>query len=113
MLMELEGNAVFKREVIILPQADFQIRVKYIADLKIDTILCGALSHFIHRMLTQRGIKVFPWITGKVENVIQAYISGDLADERFLLRGRHRRRRMRGKKPGCFGRHKNWKNKGF
>ncbi len=96
MILEFNDGQEKKREMINIPQEHFIIRTKYIAGLKVDTVLCGALSKPMRRMLIQSGITVFPWVTGYVNDVIQAYLDGNLTNEQFLLPRRSRRRRKRG-----------------
>lgn len=96
MILEFDNGNEVEREVLNIPQAHFMVRAKYIAELKVNTILCGALSRPLRRTLTQRGINVFPWVTGEVKDVVQAYLQNNLSNERFMLPGRHRRNRKHG-----------------
>jgi predicted Fe-Mo cluster-binding NifX family protein len=95
-LFDLNDGKEQKREVLNIPQEHFVSRANYIAGLKIDTILCGALSRPMHQLLHQRGIAVVSWVSGVVDEVIRAYIDGSLAGEQFALPGRRCRRRQRG-----------------
>jgi predicted Fe-Mo cluster-binding NifX family protein len=95
-ILDINDGEELKREVVSVPHENFIVRAKYIAELQVDTVLCGALSKPMRRMLMQRGITIFPWITGETEDVVQAYLHGNLTNERFIFPGRHRRKRRRG-----------------
>jgi len=55
--------------------------------LGIDTLICGAISRPLAYMITTAGIKLIPWISGQVEEVVQAFLTGTLFDPRFIMPG--------------------------
>jgi predicted Fe-Mo cluster-binding NifX family protein len=55
--------------------------------LGIDTLICGAISRPLAYMITTAGIKLIPWISGQVEDVLQAFMAGTLFDLRFMMPG--------------------------
>lgn len=70
-------------------------RIERIADAGARVLLCGAISEPLAGMLAARGVRVIPFISGDVEEVIRAYLAGALDCPRFAMPG-CRRRRMRG-----------------
>ncbi len=94
-VFDIDGQSEPEHELISLPQTHFTRKAKYIAELKVDTILCGALSRPLRRTLVRLGINVLPWLTGEIKDVIRAYLDGELASERFSLPGCGRRARCR------------------
>ena len=93
MLLEFSQGCETNREIINIPEEHFTHRARYLAGLRIDTILCGALSRPMRQLLVQRGITVLPWVTGTIKDVVEAYLHNNLADECFIPRGRRRRKR--------------------
>jgi predicted Fe-Mo cluster-binding NifX family protein len=81
-----------------------------LAGLGIETLICGAISRPFATMITGAGIHLIPWISGYVEEVLQAFLQGNLFDMQYLMpgcprhwgkglsggRGRGRGRRRRG-----------------
>jgi len=55
--------------------------------LGIDTLICGAISRPLAYMITTAGIKLIPWISGQVEDVLQAFLKGNLFDMQFIMPG--------------------------
>ena len=94
-IYDIDGQNEPERELVNIPHTHFTLIAKYIAQLKVDTVLCGALSRPMRSILISRGINVFPWVTGEVTEIVQAYQNGRLSDERFILPGRNCRRRCR------------------
>jgi predicted Fe-Mo cluster-binding NifX family protein len=80
-----------------------------LTQLGVDMLICGAISGQCAYMVTTAGIELIPWISGQVEEVLQAFLRGNLFDTQFLMpdhpdyrdkspgrgygRGRARRRR--------------------
>jgi predicted Fe-Mo cluster-binding NifX family protein len=72
-------------------------RVSRLRDLGIDVVLCGSISNPLQTMMEGAGIQVIPWLSGPVEDVLNAYLSGSLSSGSFAMpRGRARGRRHRG-----------------
>jgi predicted Fe-Mo cluster-binding NifX family protein len=55
--------------------------------LGVKTLICGAISRPLAFMVTNAGISLIPWISGKVEDVLGAFLSGTLFDLRFTMPG--------------------------
>lgn len=70
----------------------------------VEVLICGAISRPIADMLEGSGIELVPFVTGPAEQVIDAYITGQLNQACYMLpgcargrcRGRGRARRFRG-----------------
>ncbi|MGD2174433.1 MAG: NifB/NifX family molybdenum-iron cluster-binding protein [Candidatus Brocadiaceae bacterium] len=75
-------------------------RARQLARLGVDVLICGGVSLPLLRMLEGIGIRVIPGISGDVNQVVHAYLSGRLTDGRFAMpgwRGRGGRRYRGGK----------------
>lgn len=70
-----------------------QARVKALVDLGTNVLVCGAISRPLEMGLALRGVKVIPHMCGQVEQVLAAFIAGDLDQEKFIMPGCCRRRR--------------------
>jgi predicted Fe-Mo cluster-binding NifX family protein len=55
--------------------------------LGIDTLICGAISRPLAYMITTASVKLIPWISGQVEDVLQAFLTNTLFDPRFIMPG--------------------------
>jgi predicted Fe-Mo cluster-binding NifX family protein len=55
--------------------------------LGVKTLICGAISRPLAFMVTNAGIRLIPWISGKVDDVLGAFLSGTLFDLRFTMPG--------------------------
>lgn len=61
-----------------LSEKDTIRRVQQIADLGIDTLICGAVSGFVFRMLQHHGINLIGGVIGNAQDVLHHYLQGNL-----------------------------------
>ncbi len=97
LIVDVESGRVAKRleEGI----ADFfpARKVRRLRELGVEVLICGGISAPLAAMIEAAGIRVTAWVSGDVEEVIRAYLSGMPPDPRFLMPGFRRwRRRFRG-----------------
>lgn len=71
-------------EETVLSEQDPIRRVQQIAGLGVQTLVCGAVSGFVHRMFQHRGIQVIGWVIGDTHEVLQSYRRGTLSDGAVL-----------------------------
>jgi len=62
-------------------------RCSFIRKLEIDVLICGAVSRLFSEMLKASGIKIISEISGPAEDVLEAYLNGNLLQKKFLMPG--------------------------
>ncbi len=93
-----EGRESF-REQAAIEETQLSARVRCVTSLGVDVLICGAISMQLEAMLVSAGVRVIPHTCGAVEEIIQAFESGRLTDEEYLMPGCcGRRRRIRGRR---------------
>jgi len=105
LVVDIEGDVEVSREETGLEKTQVVPRARRVAELGVDVLICGAVSRPLEAMLVSAGVRVVPQTCGPVEDVLRAFVSGQLADNAFLMpgccgrrrrfRGRHRRGRPR------------------
>ncbi len=58
-------------------------------EFDINVLLCGAISRPLYRMIEASGIMIVSFLRGTVDEVLEAYLTGNLLDRRFMLPGCH------------------------
>ena len=86
---------------VALPGTDLLGRAAQLLDLGVQTVICGAISKGFETVLVGVGIQVVSQVCGEVEDVVQAFQTGTLEQDRFALPGCGRRRRRRQRDGGC------------
>ena len=107
LIVEIEDQREISRFVICLDERQLPRRCYRIKALEVDILICGAISRPFSSMLTASGIKVISWISGRIEEVLQVYLTGTpfhpgllmpgCKRNRFMRRNRARKRRSKGK----------------
>ncbi len=100
LLVDVQGNREISRRQVLLSDEPALQRATRFKRLGVRVLICGAISQPLAWFVTQAGIKVVPFVSGRVDEVLTAHLSGRLTDPRFLLPGSppaERRRFRRGK----------------
>jgi predicted Fe-Mo cluster-binding NifX family protein len=87
LVLQLEGHEEKARFETHLHEHELPRKCVCIQGLGVDLVICGAVSDYFNRMLTAAGIEVIPWRSGETEDVLDAYLHGNLSDARFLMPG--------------------------
>lgn len=84
------GAEVRRREILLgpLPPEAF---ARSVAELRVDVLLCAAVSEPLLRALRLRGVRVRPHLCGEIQAVLRAFCRRQLSREEFRM-------------PGCWGR---------
>ncbi|MCU0787856.1 MAG: hypothetical protein MUC91_06645 [Verrucomicrobia bacterium] len=90
LVIRRRGREVTRREVVLVPSST-EAAARSMAELKVDVLLCAAVSEPLLRALEERGVCVRAHLCGEVEAVLRAYCARRLAREEFRM-------------PGCWGR---------
>ena len=72
-----------------------------LAQQGVSILVCGAISRPLHEMIILNGIQVIPFIAGDLDEVIGAWLSDALDNDRFAMPGCCGRGRGGPKKPCC------------
>ncbi len=104
LLLELDGTEGRKRTTVKMNALDIAGRATQIKEKQIDVLICGAISRPLEAALTSRGIRVYAFVRGHVEEVLDAYQTGSLDQAIFTMPGCHVR--------GCMGLRKQNRRRG-
>ena len=62
-------------------------RAAKLSDLKIEVLICGAVSDLFANMIETYGIRIIPFVAGAVDEVLDAYLTGDISSSKFKMPG--------------------------
>jgi predicted Fe-Mo cluster-binding NifX family protein len=104
-LVELDGDQELRRQTVPLHSQDVARRVAELSQHGVHVLICGAISRPLEATLGAAGIRVIPQTCGPVEDVLRAFVAGQLNDRAFVMPGccGRRRRGWRGarQRAGC------------
>ncbi len=84
------------RQDVALEAEEPRARAERLAQTGTNVLVCGAISWPMEMALSAKGIKVIPQTCGEVEQVLAAFIGGQLGQDAFLM-------------PGCCGRRRRFR----
>lgn len=98
LVVEVDDRGEASRFETYLDEQNLSRKCLRIQGLDVDLLICGAISRPFSRMLMAYGIDIIPEISGLTEEVLKAYLQGNLFHSRFLMPGCKRMRFGQGKK---------------
>ncbi len=103
LVAEYDGTGEVSRVEESLGDDFIPRRARHLADLGVNVLICGGISRPLLTLITAQGITVIPGITGKIEQVLEAYRYNRLHIPKYMMpgSGRCRRGQGRGYGQGC------------
>ena len=92
LIVDVEDQKETSRFETVLNEQDLSRRCLRIRGMEVETLICGAVSLQFSRTLMASGIDVISEISGHVEDVLKAYLKGNLFHSKFLMPGCKRKR---------------------
>ena len=97
LIVDLENGLEDRRTEVLIDNIPFINRAAKLKELKIEILLCGAISRQLTFLINSSGIEIIAFLTGEIEQVLKAFLNDRLPNPRFLMPGCcKRRRRFRG-----------------
>ena len=105
LLVDVADGQELRREEGSLTASDPLQRAKQVARFGAEVLICGAISLPLEAAVASTGVQIISFTCGWVEEVLAAFMSGQLTNGAFLMpgccgrrhrfRGGHRRGRLR------------------
>lgn len=86
-VIDAEGQQEVSRSQIELRAQPMQQRVQELLGLGVHVLICGAISQPLASMLATSNIEVIPFVSGILDQVLDAYFNGRLSEPQFLQPG--------------------------
>jgi predicted Fe-Mo cluster-binding NifX family protein len=86
-VIEYQPGGKQSRTEALLPEEDEYQRVQQIEALGLDLLICGAVSRSLRESLEARGIKLVSFISGDIEEVLNAWEKGVLPRPELMMPG--------------------------
>lgn len=94
-VIDLLDRREIGREDRTLTALSAEERALELKELGVEMLLCAGVSQGLEALLVSSGIRVVARICGSVEDVLAAFLTGRLGDERFAMPGCCRRKQQR------------------
>ena len=87
LVVESQGGKEVCRTRFAVEETSPVHRVRRLAQLGVQVLICGAISRLLAARIVESGIQVFPLVSGEIGDVLAAFLTDQLAHPRFLLAG--------------------------
>lgn len=87
LIVEVENNKVVKRQYESINFEMDSDLAQILSDLKINVLICGAISRGFSNIIETSAIKLIPFITGHVDTVLESYIENNRVIANFFMPG--------------------------
>jgi len=84
MLVKVENQIVKNKETLLLDGNDTFKKLDTLLQLKPDVLICGGLTEYCKQKLSNKKIKVIPWMQGETDQVLNLYLKGSLNQKNSL-----------------------------
>ena len=88
LVIETDGHRELRREENSLGCTSLIGRADRLAEMRVDSLVCGGISEHMLALLIARGINVIPWIAGETDKVFSAFLDGQIPGKDFTMPGR-------------------------
>jgi len=87
LLVDIENGREAERCEVEIESRLLPRRAEQLKTLGVDVLVCGAVSRVLANMVTQSGIEILPFVTGRVDSILGAYMTGRLVRPEFSMPG--------------------------
>jgi predicted Fe-Mo cluster-binding NifX family protein len=84
---DLKDGAETGRTEIGLPERNSFTKLAKLRELGIEVLICGAVSQPLACAFSVCGIRLLPYVTGRIDDVLKAYQAGQLDQPQYRLPG--------------------------
>ncbi len=78
LVLTIEDGAVVTRREERIETPTAALKLDRLAELGVETLICGAISEPLHSELTRRGVKVIGFVAGEIDEVLKTFLAGTL-----------------------------------
>jgi len=105
LLVDMQDGSETNRSEISLSKEPIPQKAIRLKSLGVDVLICGAISRSLASLVAASGIEVLPYVLGPVDEILKAYLIGQLGQSKFAMpcswpgarKGFHRTHRQRGR----------------
>jgi predicted Fe-Mo cluster-binding NifX family protein len=85
LVVDIQSGSETKRSEISLGKEPNPRKVSRLKSLGVDVLICGAISRSLASQIAASGIEVLPYVLGSVDEILKAYLIGQLGQARFTM----------------------------
>lgn len=96
LVVDVDRGSIICRKNVAIEGGNPQTRARFVVKTAVNLLICGAISKSLERALVRSGIDVIANTCGDTEQVLAAFLMGQLEQKKYLMPGCSRGRKRRG-----------------
>lgn len=93
LLVDIQDGRVVQRRYARFPDESAFHQAEALQESGVNLLICGAITSSLANLIESSGIRIQPFVTGKVTQVLNAFLTGHLSSDQFRMPGSNRKRR--------------------
>jgi len=89
LVVDVVAGRITDRKTVQLADNTVACKPAGLKEFEVRVLLCGAISRPLYSVIEASGIAIIPFLRGRADEVLAAYLSGNLPDMRYMLPGCH------------------------
>ena len=94
MILDISKGDINQKSLEVFTHDAPQYKASRLNQLQVSSLICGAISSYQARIISHHRIKIIPFITGEIEEIIDAFISDRLPNPKLMMPGCCRRQNL-------------------
>ena len=87
LILDIDAGQTVSRSEAGSDETLWPLKVRRLSGLGVQVLICGGISPGLADMIGAYGIRVVPGVAGNAEEVIKAFVSGQIQSSRFFMPG--------------------------
>ncbi len=85
LLVDIQNGSENKRQEISLKTDSIFQKANQLKSLGVEVLICGAISRALASQVVSSGIEVLPYVLGPVDEILNAYMTGQLGQSKYAM----------------------------
>jgi len=85
LLVDIQNGSETNRSEISLDREPIPQKASRLKSLGVNVLICGAISRSLASLVAASGIEVLPYVLGPVDEILKAYLIGQLGQSKFAM----------------------------
>lgn len=85
LLVDIQNGSESKRQEISLKTDSIPQKANQLKSLGVEVLICGAISRALASQVVSSGIEVLPYVLGPVDEILNAYMTGQLGQSKYAM----------------------------
>jgi predicted Fe-Mo cluster-binding NifX family protein len=85
LLVDIQNGSENNRKEISLKRESIPQKANKLKSLGAEVLICGAISRSLASQVTSSGIELLPYVLGPVDEILNAYLTGQLGQSKYAM----------------------------